>query len=75
MIAFRGGGYLESVIEGKTGLFLDELSVNALATVLKKFDDSNHRTFKENECRQQAQNFSKKRFIKEIKKFVAKKVR
>ena len=38
VIAFRGGGYLESVIEGKTGVFFDRPTSTSLARVLKDFD-------------------------------------
>ncbi len=69
VIAFRGGGYLESVIEGKTGVFFDRPTSTSLARVLKDFDP---RKFKEEDCLTQAKKFSKERFKKEIKEFVKK---
>ncbi|GAB4427526.1 MAG: glycosyltransferase [Anaerolineae bacterium] len=38
VIAFRGGGALDTVIPGRTGEFFDEQSVEALAAVLQRFD-------------------------------------
>ncbi|MBU3956705.1 glycosyltransferase, partial [Patescibacteria group bacterium] len=70
VIAFRGGGYLESVVEGKTGIFLDKLTIESLAEVLKKFKPEK---YKPEDCRKQAKKFSKERFKKEIKEFIKKK--
>lgn len=72
IIAFRGGGYLESVVEGRTGKFFDKLEVESLAQVLKKFDS---KKYKPENCRKQAQSFSKERFKKEIKEFVVEELR
>lgn len=71
VIAYRSGGVLESVIEGKTGLFFDELTVESLKKTIKHFDCSNDRITSEN-CRRQAQKFSKERFKKEMKAFIEK---
>jgi glycosyltransferase involved in cell wall biosynthesis len=70
VIAFRGGGYLESVIEGKTGVFFDGREPGELARVIKKFDASMHRIIGAEDCQKQAKKFSKERFKKEIKTFV-----
>lgn len=67
VIAYRGGGYLESIIEGKTGLFFDELTVEELASTFKKFENMK---LKRSDCVRQAKKFSKERFKKEIAKFV-----
>lgn len=69
VIAFYGGGYKESVIEGKTGLFFRELSVDSLLDAIKKFDTMKLST---KDCVRQAETFSKARFQKEIKEFVKK---
>lgn len=71
VIAFRGGGYLESVIEGKTGEFFDQPTVESLVKVLKKFKPEN---YKPEDCRRQAEKFSKERFKREIKEFVERKI-
>lgn len=67
VIAFRGGGYLESVVEGKTGMFIDELNTNKLAKILKTFDPKKYTL---QACQHQAEKFSKERFKKEISKFI-----
>jgi glycosyltransferase involved in cell wall biosynthesis len=69
VIAFRGGGYLESVVEGKTGKFFVQLETNNLAKILKNFNPSK---YKPAACRQQAKKFSKERFKKEMKAFIQK---
>jgi glycosyltransferase involved in cell wall biosynthesis len=67
VIAFRGGGYLETIVEGKTGEFFDELSEKSLITVLKKF---NHQKYRKNDCIAQAKKFSKEEFKKKMLKLV-----
>ena len=67
VIAFRGGGYLESVVEGKTGEFFEQLEANSLAKILKSF---NPKKYKPEDCRRQARKFSKERFKKEIKELI-----
>lgn len=67
VIAFRGGGYLETVIEGKTGEFFNESTVDSLVSELQSFKVSK---YKSEDCRAQAQKFSKERFVKEIREFV-----
>jgi len=70
VVAFRGGGYLETVIEGKTGEFFDKPTPESLASVLKKFKPEK---YKAQDCFDQAAKFSKERFKKEIQNFVKKK--
>ncbi len=67
VIAYRSGGVEETVVEGKTGVFLNELSVASLIEAINKL---NRLAIKREDCRKQAENFSKERFKKEIKKFV-----
>ncbi len=67
VIAFRGGGYLETVVEGKTGQFFPEPTVESLVKTLKNFKPEKYDS---NDCRAQAQKFSKERFIEEITNFV-----
>lgn len=70
VIAHRSGGVVESVIDGKTGLFFDELTVESLVSAIKK---CNNLTIKPSDCIAQAQKFSKERFHKEIQAFVKEK--
>ncbi|MEX0616511.1 MAG: glycosyltransferase [Candidatus Woykebacteria bacterium] len=67
VIAFRGGGALETVVEGKTGKFFDYQTSQSLLKVLKEFDPSRYNA---RDCREQAKRFSKERFKKEIKVFL-----
>jgi len=68
VIAFRGGGYTETVTP-KTGVFFDELTVDALVRAIKQYHGSNHDTITARACLTQAQKFSKERFRKEMSKF------
>lgn len=72
VIAFRGGGYLESVVDGKTGLFFDEPTVDSLIQAIKRFEKIN---WKEKELKTHAKKFSKERFKSQISKFVTKHAR
>jgi len=69
VIAYRSGGVLESVIEGKTGLFFDELSVESLSNAIKQFGSLK---INSGDCITQSQKFSKERFKREIKELVNK---
>lgn len=68
VIAYRGGGYTESVVEGETGVFFDELTVESLISAMKRL--GNLRLSRE-ECIAQAQKFSKARFRREIRSFIS----
>jgi len=72
VIAYHGGGYKETVIEGKTGVFFNEATVASLTVAIKKFEKMQ---FDPKVCQKHAEKFSKERFIKEIKEFVATRVK
>jgi glycosyltransferase involved in cell wall biosynthesis len=67
-IAYRGGGALETIIEGQTGLFFDEATPESLATVLRDFDESR---FDPQRLRAQAETFSPAQFIERLREIVA----
>jgi glycosyltransferase involved in cell wall biosynthesis len=69
VIAFNGGGYKETVIDGKTGVLFNNYSVNGLIEAVGKFESAK---FNAKDCIEQAQKFSKERFKKEIKEFIEK---
>ncbi len=69
VIAFRGGGFLESVVEGKTGCFIDDLKPKTLAKTLKEFKTENYSS---QNCRQQALNFDESVFKQKLKEFLRK---
>lgn len=54
VIAFRSGGAVETIVEGKTGLFFDEQTVDSLAYAVKNFDPNK---FDPAVCRAQAERF------------------
>lgn len=59
-IAYRGGGALETVIEGETGCFFDAANAESLAAVLRNFDPSGYDAAR---LRAHAQRFAPDRFI------------
>lgn len=67
VIAFKGGGYLETVIDGKTGVFFNESTVESLVSAIQKFEKLK---IKPEDCITRAKDFSKEKFIQKIKKIV-----
>ncbi len=67
VIAFEGGGYLESVVEGKTGVFFDELTAESLMDAVKKFRKMK---FKLEDCILNAKKFRKGKFNLEITRYI-----
>ncbi len=67
VIAYKGGGVLESVIDGKTGVFFDELTEESIISAIKKLQ---RLKIKPEDCIKQAEKFSKERFKTEIQLFV-----
>jgi glycosyltransferase involved in cell wall biosynthesis len=67
VIAYRSGGATETIVEGKTGLFFVKPTVDSLALAVEKF---NRLTFNPRDCIKQAKKFSKRRFKREMKKFI-----
>ncbi len=60
VIALRGGGAEETVIEGKTGAFFNSPTVESLTSVLEHFDTSKYRS---EDCIAEARKFSKDNFM------------
>jgi len=69
VIALAQGGVLETLIEGKTGVFFDKPEVGELVGAIKRFNN-NYKIYKDYNCYKQARKFSKERFQKELKAFV-----
>lgn len=67
VVAYRSGGVQESVVEGKTGVFFNELISESLSKAIKKFEKTR---INPRDCIAQSQKFSKERFEKEISKLV-----
>lgn len=69
VIAYKGGGYVESVVDGKTGILFDDPSTEGLVGAIKKFE-----TIKKDwkkDCLNQAKKFSTIRFEKEIRQVIS----
>jgi glycosyltransferase involved in cell wall biosynthesis len=79
VIACNGGGYKETVIDGKTGVLFDEATPEGLIKAVKRFETLQNSQGKKQkmkeDCIKQAEKFSKERFIKEIQTFVKEKVK
>jgi len=71
VIALRSGGVKESVIEGKTGLFIHKKDV---ASLINCFKNLKIKVFKKEDCQERAEKFSQARFEKEVKGFVQEKI-
>ena len=67
MIAFGKGGSLETVSEGKSGLFFEQQTAEALIQAVETFEKM---TFDPKVIREHAERFSKERFREEFKKTV-----
>lgn len=68
VLAFRGGGFKESVVEGITGVFVDEINSKTLKDALKKMERIK---WNKNEIQKQALNFSKEKFVKSVLKYIS----
>ncbi len=67
VIAYRGGGALDTVVEGETGLFFDRQSVDALCQALERFETLH---FDPSRCRANAGRFDRAVFDRELAAFV-----
>jgi glycosyltransferase involved in cell wall biosynthesis len=67
VIAFARGGALDTVIEGETGLFFHEQSVEALVAAIERFEQS---AFDPTAARTNAERFSNERFRRELTAFI-----
>lgn len=64
VIAFKGGGAWETIIEGKTGFFFDHQTVGSLTETIKSVNLQN---IKPEDCIKNAKNFSKEKFKRDFK--------
>ncbi len=67
VIAFRGGGAMETIIEGRTGIFFDKQTKESIKQALKMFDTI---TFDPESSKKNAQKFSEKNFSRSFLKLV-----
>ncbi|MFP4418183.1 MAG: glycosyltransferase, partial [Chitinispirillaceae bacterium] len=69
VIAFGRGGALETIIDGKTGLFFYKHTVESLINSVRTFLSTEH-LFDPEKIRKNALRFPRSRFEKEFKKFI-----
>ena len=69
VIAFRGGGAMETVVDKKTGVFFDNQTKEALMQALQRFEEQ---TFDPQESIKQAQKFTLQTFKSDFLAFVNK---
>lgn len=69
VIAFGKGGALETVVNGKTGLWFKEQTVESLLTTVDQFEKTSH-LFEAKAIRANAESFSKEIFNERFKSFV-----
>jgi glycosyltransferase involved in cell wall biosynthesis len=67
VIAYASGGALETVVQGKTGMFFEDQCWEALANAVVHFKDSD---FDYAAIKQHAEQFGEQRFKREINEFV-----
>jgi len=70
IIAYGKGGICETVIEGETGLFFDEQSVDSLIGKIRQFEKT---SLDPKLCRKRAESFSQEEFNRQFKTFVLEK--
>ena len=68
VIAYRSGGTTETVIDGKTGVFFDELTSKSCASAIQKFQKLK---INPQNCLSRASDFSTEKFISKIKKLIS----
>lgn len=65
VVAYASGGYLETVIEGKTGTFFDKYDSESLSKAMERVATMK---IKKEDCQKQAEKFSKEKFVLEMNK-------
>lgn len=67
VLAYKGGGYLETVVPGETGVFVDELSVKEIGEGIEQMENTK---WDRAAIKKWAQRFGRDRFEREIRKLV-----
>jgi len=71
VIAYKSGGVAETVIDGKTGVFFEELTEECLEKAIRRYEKM---TINGEDCRKRAEEFSKERFIQKMREFAEEKL-
>ncbi len=67
VVAFAGGGALETVIDGTTGVLFDQPTVESLIAAIKRADTI---SWDIQAMQENAQRFAKERFVQNMKQFI-----
>ena len=67
IIAFHGGGATETVVEGKTGVFFYQQTVDSMVEAIEEFES---RSWNRQEIRKHAEKFDKAVFAERIRSFL-----
>ena len=67
-LALRNGGYLDTVSEGTSGFFFEDLSVRSISGAIDKLSENQLRS---DEIREHASRFSEERFTDTLRRRVA----
>ncbi len=68
VIAFNGGGFKESVVDGKTGILVNNTDEKTLEKAIRKLVKTSWRV---TDLQNRAKMFSEERFVAEIKRVVS----
>jgi glycosyltransferase involved in cell wall biosynthesis len=71
VIAYAGGGVLDSIVHGETGYLFAEQSVNAIIQAVEAFDPD---SISPARCREQAERFDTAVFQRELTEFIEQKM-
>ncbi len=69
VIAFNGGGFKETVVDGVTGILINGTDEKSIEEAIKRFEAIK---WNRKEIQKYAEKFSKERFVKEIKNYISK---
>ncbi len=69
VIAFNGGGFRESVVDGVTGILIDDTDEGTIGKAVKRLEG---KKWDKEKLRKQARKFSKETFKEKMRKFIKK---
>ncbi|MBU0570095.1 glycosyltransferase [Patescibacteria group bacterium] len=67
VIAFDGGGFKESIVDGETGLLINDTDEKTIAKAIKQFNEIK---WNKKKLQNNARRFSKERFVADFHRFV-----
>jgi glycosyltransferase involved in cell wall biosynthesis len=69
VIAFNGGGFKESVIDGVTGILINDTDEKTISEAIRRFEKIK---WDKSKLQENAKRFSKERFEREVNKYLSK---